>query len=544
MMTTRSMLSTGVIAAAAALALALVPRAADAEITPGARVFVMPFAADVDAQAPGGAGTSLWLGEAAAILLGETLANEGVGALTREERVAAFDRLQLPMSAALTRATMIRVGELTGASDLVFGEVELADRLRVRVRVIGLGPGTERPSVEDAAPLAEMFAMFDRVARRVADATGRIRPPGARSAPPMALEAFELYVKGLVAGSPVTEQRFLESAMRIAPADPRIQLALWEVYTAQDLHERALQAANSIAADSPFARRARFAVAQSLVALKRFDGAAHELEVLYKAQPAAALSNALGIVQLRRGLADGAVAPPTFFARAAREAPESTIYLFNTGYAHALAGNAAEALRMLRETVRLDPTDGDAHLVMSAMLGRTPEGQRELELARLLGASIDAATMTAGGRVPAGLERVELALPVSPAAPRVDTTRVQRDQQETAAFHLSRARTLIDQRRDPEAIEALRRAIYLSPYADEPHLLLGTLYRKAGRLTEAIDAFKIALWSRETAAAHVALGGALLDAGDTAAARRSAERALVLAPTSEAARELLKRLGG
>ena len=121
---------------------------------------------------------------------------------------------------------------------------------------------------------------------------------------------------------------------------------------------------------------------------------------------------------------------------------------------------------------------------------------------------------------------------------------VQRDQQETAAFHLARARPLVDQRRDTEAIEALRRAIYLSPYADEPHLLLGTLYRRGGRLQEAIDAFKIAIWSRETAAAHVALGGALLESGDTEGAKRSAERALVLAPTSEAARELLKRIGG
>ncbi len=121
-------------AAIALLVILILPAAVGAQAAPGSRVLVMPFAADVEAQAPGGAGTSLWLGEAAAVLLGEGLANEGVGALTREERIAAFDRLQLPMSAALTRATMIRVGELTGASDLVFGEVELGDKLRVRVQ--------------------------------------------------------------------------------------------------------------------------------------------------------------------------------------------------------------------------------------------------------------------------------------------------------------------------------------------------------------------------------------------------------------------------
>ena len=64
------------------------------------------------------------------------------------------------------------------------------------------------------------------------------------------------------------------------------------------------------------------------------------------------------------------------------------------------------------------------------------------------------------------------------------------------------------------------------------------------QLTEAIDEFKVALWARETAAAHIGLGRALLDAGDRDAARRAATRALALAPGSVEAQELLKRIGG
>jgi tetratricopeptide (TPR) repeat protein len=521
---------------------AVLPPYASGQTAPGARVLVIPFAADVEAQAPGGAGASLWLGEAAAVLLGESLTSQGVGALTREERVAAFDRLQLPMSAALTRATMIRVGELTGATDLVFGDVTLEDELRVRVRVIHLQSGAERPSVEDADELEDVFPLFDRIGRRVADVTGRIRPR-AEGVPPLPLEAFEGYVKGLVAGTPAVQQRFLEGAMRIAPTDPRILLALWGVYATQELHDRALASANAVPAESPLYRRARFAVAQSLTALRRFDGAFHELDALYRSQPAAAISNAMGIVQLRRGVPEAAGPPAMFFARAAREEPGNTTYLFNLGYAQALAASSSEALSALREAVRIEPADGDAHLVMSAVLGRTPEGQRELELARSLGTSLDPSQLVAGVTVPAGLERLDLELNPSPAA-RLPIAMAQRDQQQTAAFHLSRARDLIEAKRDTEAIEALRRAIYLSPYADEPHLLLGTLYRRAGRLTEAIDAFKVSLWSKETAAGHVALGSVLLDTGDRDGARRAAERALQLAPTSEGARDLLKRAGG
>jgi Tfp pilus assembly protein PilF len=59
---------------------------------------------------------------------------------------------------------------------------------------------------------------------------------------------------------------------------------------------------------------------------------------------------------------------------------------------------------------------------------------------------------------------------------------------------------------------------------------------------EATDALKISLWSAETAAAHVALGEAYLQAKDAAAARSEAERALVLEPQSADARRLIDRL--
>jgi hypothetical protein len=86
--------------------------------------------------------------------------------------------------------------------------------------------------------------------------------------------------------------------------------------------------------------------------------------------------------------------------------------------------------------------------------------------------------------------------------------------------------------------------MYLAPYLDEPHLLAGRLYRRSGRLNEAIDEFKVAIWCRETVQARLALGEALLEAGEKDAARREAERALMLDPQSAAARELLKKIGG
>ena len=72
----------------------------------------------------------------------------------------------------------------------------------------------------------------------------------------------------------------------------------------------------------------------------------------------------------------------------------------------------------------------------------------------------------------------------------------------------------------------LARAIYLSPYEAEAHLLLGRIYLRTGETAAAIDAFKIALWSQETAeAARRAGPGVPADEGSRRRAGGAAARA-------------------
>ena len=59
---------------------------------------------------------------------------------------------------------------------------------------------------------------------------------------------------------------------------------------------------------------------------------------------------------------------------------------------------------------------------------------------------------------------------------------------------------------------------------------------------DAIDAFKISIWSEDHAPAHVYLGEAYVKIGDSANARAEAQRALVLDPSSADARRLLSEI--
>jgi tetratricopeptide (TPR) repeat protein len=530
--------------------------------TPTPRILVMPFAVQTDPSAPPVVGSSAWIGEAAALSLTEEFQALGLEAFSREDRVAAFDRLQLPLSSSLTRATTIRTGELVGASDVVIGDVRLGQRLVVRARLIRLDLARQSPEVEEQGPVADMAAVFARAADVLARSTGRTLPSArtstdperaepveGRRQPQLPADVFENYVKGLVAIAPAAQQRFLEAAYRKEPRDGRILMALWSVYTGQGLHAKALAVARNVPADSPRVRNGRFAAALSLIELGRLDEAFKELRDLNAQRASPVLLNALGIVQLRRtGLPEGG-SPAFFFDAAVKGAPEDTDYLFNLGYAYARGHEPQAALFWLREAVRFDATNGDAHLVMSAVLestGKTVEAQRELELANLLGTRRDVPTTTLRDTLAPRLERLRTDLDASISRRFASSigTPARQEQQEVAAFYLDEGRRLFAARQDRDAINRLRRAVYLSPYQDEPHLLLGHLYQRAGRLTEAIDEFKVAIWCKESAATRLALAAALLESGDRPAARREVERALVLQPNSDEARALLKAIDG
>ena len=510
------------------------------------RVLVMPFAVETEATGLDRALATKWLGEAAATLIADELSARGYATYPREDRAEVFDRLHVPMSPELTRATVIRVAELMGATDVVFGTVRAGDDIVVNARTMRLGTARLMPDVSDRAAEAELFGLFARVATSVGRHLGAPASASAPRSTQLPLPAFENYIKGLIAATPAAQQRYLESAMTQAPRDGRVLTALWQVYADQDLSDKALSVASAVPPESPQYRRARFNVALSLIELKRFDGAARELTALYTQQRSAAISNALGVTELRRGpLPAAAEKAAVFFERAANEAADDTDLLFNLGYAHALANDGTRALTWLREAVRRNAADGDAHLVMGAVLtssGRGAEGQRELDLARLLGTELE--TIPSAPKIPASLERIRDRMDNSALAPAALSPPPQADSRGTADFHLKNGRTLFDEGRDREATVELRRAIYLAPYENEPHLLLGRVYERAGRLSEAVDEFKVAVWCRETGAARLALGRTLFATGDRDAARKEVERALALMPDSAEARDLLRKIGG
>jgi tetratricopeptide (TPR) repeat protein/TolB-like protein len=530
-----------------AILLALAPGQAQPALTSSpvvARILVVPFE---NTQRE----TRLtWLGEASAMLLADELNARGLAAITRDERVQAFDQLHLPVAASLSRATVIKVGQLLGASEVIAGSFRLnGDELIVDAHSIRIELGRLEPPITERAPLKDLFAVYDRLARRLSAGARRTGPPV--SPPPPG--AFENYIKGLLAESAATQATFLETAITESPGFDQARLALWDVRTEQGDHSAALGAVKPVPATSPFSARAQLRIGLSLLELKDYAGAAGTFTKLIDPQilktttpPPSYLApvlNDLAIVQLRRGATADAGSAVYYLTRATDADSEQVDYQFNLGYAYLIDRNYKAALYWLREAVRRDVTDADAHYLLARALqatGSDVEAARERDLARQLSSRYEGVDRNPRD-VPAGLERLRMDLD-APGAVRPGlaiTNSAQRDQRELAAFHLDRGRRLFEQEQDREAMAELRRAVYLSPYEASAHLLMGRIHLRAGRPEDAIDALKISIWSDDSAPARIALAEAYLASRNPAAARTELQRALALDPSASEAKRLL-----
>ena len=145
--------------------------------------------------------------------------------------------------------------------------------------------------------------------------------------------------------------------------------------------------------------------------------------------------------------------------------------------------------------------------------------------------------------MPKGLERIKdgVELPHERRLDAVLASGEQRDREELARFYVERGRRLFQEQKDREALADLSRALYMSPYDAEAHLLVGRIHLRNARPAEAIGALKVSLWSAETVEGHVLLAEAYLENRELEAARAEAERAVALAPTSADAKRVLQR---
>lgn len=481
-------------------------------------------------DAEGVAASHTWIGEALAELITDAFQAAGLRVFDATERRALWDEYDLPASAALAHATLVRVGRDVGATRVIVGRYAVqGDTVRVQGYVLDTGEPAMGARIEALSGLDGLAAMAAQVAGRAAGRPVPLAGPLA-AMPPAAVEAF---VKGRVAGRLVDRLAHLDRALAIAPAFPLARLAQWELHDAQDADAAALTAVRAVPAGTPWSRAAQLRSAVSLINLGRLEEAREQLQALSRAGADAAILNNLGVVRVRLGQTPG-----TAFTDAARLDPGEGDIPFNAGYAAWRRGEAATALAALRDAVRVHAADAQAHYVLAQVyqaLGRPVEAAAERMATQRLAEEL--ATLEPGKAV--GWERVlpDLSAPAAPRAARAVAAARAVEQQGLAAGYLARAASAMAAQHPADAVGELRRAVYLTPYDAEAQRRLAEACLTAGLPAEAVTAATLAVAAADDVASHLALARAHAAAGHAEAARAEARVVLGREPgNAEAAR--------
>ena len=484
---------------------------------------------------PSAATVEPWVAEAVADQLPRSLAQLGVAAVSRAERLQAQSALEIP-DVPLSRATSVRVAEALGASRLVTGTYALeGPRLTLSLRLLDVDRATLSAPLIASGPMESVTGLIDGLAWDVALAgptpPTRTREEMLGGRPPVPFEAFRTYARALAARDPRARTTLLRRALVLFPGFDAARVTLGRLLLSQREFSAAQQALARVPADSPSGRVARFLRGVAMIEMGRYREAAQLYRALAQEEPTPGVLNNYGLALLRDPSRTGERA-----SEALRHAldldPESIDVAFNLAWALLSEGDAGAAAFHLKTLSRLVPLDKHTRVVLAWALraaGRAAEADRQWQAVVALAPIYETLTAPDLSRRFERILRSERPFELS---------RESRSDSEVAASLFLKAQRLFDAGDHEHALEEATRAAYLDPYRRAIHLLLARIHRARGHGDKALNEFRMALWSEDDAAVRVEVATLLREMGRAEESREEAERALALAPENEAARRL------
>lgn len=470
-----------------------------------------------------------WIGETFPEILGQRMASPQLYLTPREDRNYAFDRLGVPPNLRPSRATLYQVGQEMDVDYLVLGRYSFDGRtFTASARILHMNKLYLSPEVTESGPLPKLLDIESALAwdllRQLTPDMLTSRNQFVAAAPSVRLDAFENYIRGLLAGERSEKIRYLRAALRVTPSYSAALLELGKTYYAAHDYEHAASWLARVSKSDPLAREANFYLGLALFYAGDFERAEDAFRFVAARLPLIEVYNNLGVVSARRGRKDAV----GYFQRAVDSDPADPDYRFNLGVALSRAGDSAGALRELQEALRLRPSDSEARALLASLSAPPAPAAKRASPA---------------DRPP--LERIksnydetafrQLALEIQN---QNELRLAGSDPAQHAQFHALRGAELLDQGLLLEAEREFREAIVLDPTNAGAHAGLARFLEATRDYATARNEARTALRLRPTVEAFLVLARLDLRDNNAQAAQESVNRALALDPASADAQAL------
>ena len=479
-----------------------------------------------------------WIGEAFPEVLAQRLASPQLYVISREERTYAFDHSGIPQSVLPSRASIYRIAEQMDADYVVLGSYTYDGKtFAAKAQLLDMKKLHLSPAVESSGPLTDLIdlqtALSWQLLQQMPAHLAITREQFLKSFPPIRLDAFENYVRGILATSFQPRIHYLHEAAKLNPGYVAAMLELGKAYFDNRDYESAALWFSRIPKSESAAGEANFLLGMSEFYRGNFDKSFVAFSYLSTRVPLTELFNNMGVVEARRGRRASAV---EYFSKAVNADPNDSDYRFNLAVALYKNGDPNGAARQLREELQRRPGDSEAKMLLETINRGTPPPAAPASNSAAAKAFLPANQP----RIP--LERIKRNY--DEAAYRqleieihnfTEARLASLDGPTHAAYHVDRGSELLAKNQPEQAKAEFRAAISASPNNEVAHAQLAMLLEKDGDVSGARTEAQTSVRLKPNVDALLVLARTDLKQNQLPSAATEVDRALALEPGNTAA---------
>jgi tetratricopeptide (TPR) repeat protein len=504
-----------------------------------------------------------WLGEGLEELTIQRLSAAGEQVYSHAGRLVELERYGLPRSSRLSRATMLHIAEDLDADFVVFGRLTAhGTKLTIDSRILKVSPARLLPRLQETGTLDLLMDLHARLVWRMLSANDRNYSQSlaefTKRQRPLRLDAFEHYIRGLLAGEDDARLRELREAARLEPEWPEPDFALGEAYFARHDCDSALPWYARVPKTHDRYMEAVFATGVCRLLQDQPD---HAEEVFTSLQGAlknnmvsgADLPEILNDLAIARARQGKTAAAQTDFRRAAELDPGEDDYPFNLGLLALQTNDPAAAAGYFREAAEREPDNAEDRALLILSLekaGKNTDADQERETANetfgpngLPVIHLDAKNETLArlNRLKTELDVTALREEIESAEPPASETASDASN-DTPVTHLRRGRQDLSAGHTEAAEKEFRAVLSVDPGSPAAHRGLAEIDRRQGKMDDAVKELQASLGARDSAVVRTMLAKIYLEQKKPDLARAELEKALKLAPNYAEAKQLLEHL--
>ena len=506
-----------------------------------------------------------WIGEGLEELTIQQLSAAGQQVYSHAGRLNEMDRYGMPASAILSHATMLHIAQELDADYAVFGNFTSDGKnLTVNAHMLRVSPVALLPAVNESGPLASFMELQTKLVWSLLGSSDPSYPLGlaefSKLQRPLNLAAFEQYTRGLLVNDDDSRLRDLKEAARLEPDWPEPAFAIGEVYFQRNDCSAALPWFAKVPPTHARSVEAIFATGVCRLRLGQPDRAE---EIFARLQEdlhndllgGADLPEILNNLAIARARHDHFPAALTALGRARDIEPDEGDYPFNLGLLALQKKEPATAATHFGEAVQREQDNPEdlAFLIYTLdKLGEKAEaaarreaaeeafGEKGLPLLKIDSRNGD--WLTKYQRIKSELDMTSLRLELEGPQMQRSLAADAVVPMDGAVAHIRRGRQQFRAGRLDAAEQEFHAALGAEPSNASAHRELAEIYRRRGKLDDAVQELQLSLQARDSATVRTMLARIFLDQKKIDLARAEAEKAIKLAPNYPKAKELLALL--